>query len=313
MSFLSLDTLEVQSFSGDKTLRHQSIVMLHIAVFLFGFTAILGDLIQLKALYLVWWRVLITSVSLIFILSILKISFFVSKKDLFVFFGIGFLIGIHWLCFYGSVKLSNASFTLICMATTSFFTSIMEPLLFKRKINRTELILGMLMMPCMYLIVGNESKYSTFGIVVGLLSAFFAALFTVLNKKYIVGHNTLKVSLYEMIGVFILMSLILPFFGNVYLEILPSSSDWFYLWILSLLCTTLAWVISLKALKNVTAFESNVIVNLEPVYGIVLAVLILKEHKELNVNFYIGAITILLITILFPLMKKRENITVQST
>lgn len=292
--------------------RQQSILMLHIAVILFGFTAILGDLIQMKAIYLVWWRVLITSISLAIILLAIKVSFSVSRKTLLTFIGIGFLIGIHWLCFYGSVKLSNASFTLICMATTSFFTSIMEPVLFKRKINKLELLIGMLMIPCMYLIVGSDSKYSTFGIVVGLLSAFFAALFTVLNKKYIVGHNTLKVSLYEMIGVFILMSIILPFMTDVTQHIIPGKSDWIYLLILSLVCTSLAWVISLKALKTVSAFESNVIVNLEPVYGIILAILILKEHKELNTNFFIGAAAILIITILFPVLKKRENPTALS-
>lgn len=293
--------------------RQQSILMLHIAVILFGFTAILGDLIQMKAIYLVWWRVLITSISLTILLLAIKVSFSVSRKTLLTFIGIGFLIGIHWLCFYGSVKLSNASFTLICMATTSFFTSIMEPVLFNRKINKLELLIGMLMIPCMYLIVGNDSKYSTFGIIVGLLSAFFAALFTVLNKKYIVGHNTLKVSLYEMIGVFILMSAILPFMNDVSHQIIPGKSDWIYLLILSLVCTSLAWVISLKALKNVSAFESNVIVNLEPVYGIVLAILILKEHKELNLNFYIGATAILLITIFYPLLKKHYKITALST
>lgn len=287
--------------------------MLHIAVILFGFTAILGDLIQMKAIYLVWWRVLITSISLAIILLAIKVSFSISRKTLLTFIGIGFLIGIHWLCFYGSVKLSNASFTLICMATTSFFTSIMEPVLFRRKINKLELLIGMLMIPCMYLIVGSDSQYSTFGIVVGLLSAFFAALFTVLNKKYIVGHNTLKVSLYEMIGVFILMSIILPFMKEVTHHIIPGKSDWIYLLILSLVCTSLAWVISLKALKSVSAFESNVIVNLEPVYGIVLAILILKEHKELNTNFFIGAAAILAITVLFPMLKKRENATVLST
>lgn len=292
--------------------RQQSILMLHIAVILFGFTAILGDLIQMKAIYLVWWRVLITSISLAIILLAIKVSFSVSRKTLLTFIGIGFLIGIHWLCFYGSVKLSNASFTLICMATTSFFTSIMEPVLFKRKINKLELLIGMLMIPCMYLIVGSDSKYSTFGIVVGLLSAFFAALFTVLNKKYIVGHNTLKVSLYEMIGVFILMSIILPFMNDVTQHIIPGKSDWIYLLILSLVCTSLAWVISLKALKTVSAFESNVIVNLEPVYGIILAILILEEHKELNTNFFIGAAAILIITILFPVLKKRENPTALS-
>lgn len=292
--------------------RQQSILMLHIAVILFGFTAILGDLIQMKAIYLVWWRVLITSISLAIILLAIKVSFSVSRKTLLTFIGIGFLIGIHWLCFYGSVKLSNASFTLICMATTSFFTSIMEPVLFKRKINKLELLIGMLMIPCMYLIVGSDSKYSTFGIVVGLLSAFFAALFTVLNKKYIVGHNTLKVSLYEMIGVFILMSIILPFMTDVTQHIIPGKSDWIYLLILSLVCTSLAWVISLKALKNVSAFESNVIVNLEPIYGIILAILILEEHKELNTNFFIGAAAILIITILFPVLKRRENPTALS-
>jgi drug/metabolite transporter (DMT)-like permease len=158
----------------------------------------------------------------------------------------------------------------------------------------------------MYLIVGTDGKYSTFGILVGLLSAFFASLFTVLNKKYIVGHNTFKVSLYEMLGVFLLMSMIFPFMDNASIDIIPAKSDWIYIMILALVCTTLAWVISLKALKNVSAFEANVIVNLEPVYGIVLAILVLKEHKELNTNFYIGAGVIMLITILFPIFKKTD-------
>lgn len=291
----------MQSFNG-LSQKQQSVVLLHIAVILFGFTAILGDLIQIKALYLVWWRVLFTTLSLAFLLRWFGVSFNLTRKSFLIFIGIGFLVGIHWLCFYGSIKISNASFTLICMATTSLFTSLLEPLFFRKRIRMLELSVGLIIVPCMYLIVGTDGKYSVFGVVVGLLSAFFAALFTVLNKKYIEGHHTLRVSLYEMFGVFLLMSLVMPFMPNAATDLIPAPTDWLYLLILSLVCTTLAWVISLRALRHVSAFESNVIVNLEPVYGILLAIFILNEHQELNTNFYIGAAIIMVVAVLFPWM-----------
>ncbi len=230
-----------------------------------------------------------------------------SKAQLKAFIGIGFLIAIHWLTFYGSVKLANASVTLICMATTSLFTAIIEPLLLKQRFQRLDLLLGALIIPSMALVVNGIDEAYYLGVVVGLISAFMASLFSVFNKKYVGQVNVLSMTFVEILGVFISLSLLLPFLWSqgtlVFLP--PTTMDWIYLGVLAILCTTVAWVVSLIALRKLTVFEANLVVNLEPVYGIVLAALILKEYQQVNFSFYIGASLITLIVLLYPKIKRK--------
>ena len=289
--------------------KHRSLLILHIAVILFGFTAILGNVIDLSALVMVWWRVLITiGIMYLYIMwrkGQINFSFEYWKK----FLGIGIIVGLHWLCFYGSVKLANASICLITLATTSFFTSLLEPLYFKKPLNKGELLLGVAIVPSMALIAQGSGVEYYWGIIVGLLSAFFASVFSVMNKKYVDEVNVLHMTLIEMVGVFLLMSGILlgmQLLGTVEVFLPPTPMDWVYIFTLAILCTNVAWVLALIALKKLSVFEANLVVNLEPIYGIVMAAVLLKEYQQLNTNFYIGAALIIAIVIYYPYYQRKE-------
>jgi len=270
---------------------------IHIAVLLFGFTAILGGLIDLPAMSIVWWRVLFTSLSLIFLTGFLKTIKSVPPGLRLRYAWIGVLIGLHWICFYGSVKLSNASICLVCMSTTSLFTSLIEPLLVRTKFSPTDLAFGAIIVPAFLLIVHSLDTSMTAGIVVGLLSALLAAMFSILNKKYITGADPFTITFLELSSAWVMISLLLAALAvsGLYEVRLrpPGWDDWLYLTVLALLCTTLAHVLSLQALKTLSVFNSNLIINLEPVYGILLAGIILREHRDLDVMFYAGTAIIL--------------------
>jgi drug/metabolite transporter (DMT)-like permease len=286
-------------------------IKIHIAVLLFGFTAILGDLIQLPAVMIVWWRVLLTSFSLLFFIQFGKKLREISGKQIRTYAFIGMIIGLHWICFYGSVKLSNASVCLICMSTTSLFTSLIEPIMVRTKFNKIELMLSAMIIPGMLLVVNNIDLSYMAGVWVGLASAFLAAIFSTLNKANIKGADSYTISFIELSSAWGMISIMLGFLwvtGNQPSAFLPVSIfDWIFLIILALLCTTLAHVLTLQALKYLSAFASNLVINLEPVYGILLAIVILKEHKELNTMFYLGASIIVLSVLIYPYLNKRFN------
>jgi drug/metabolite transporter (DMT)-like permease len=283
---------------------------LHLAVFLWGFTAILGDLIQLSALSLVWWRVFITSISVLLLLSrgtSRGLTFGkMARRNIGQYAIVGVLTALHWLAFYGAIKLSNASITLVCMATCAFFTSLIEPFLLRKKINWRELLLGGLIIPGMALIVQNVDVKMHLGIAVGLLSSLLAAVFSTLNKKWIDNAEPLPITFIEMSSAWLFLSAVLPFFfyAEPSAALLPTAKDFVLLLLLSLLCTTLTWVLALRAMKHITAFASNLTVNLEPVYGIFLAWLILGEQKELSPGFYGGVALILMVVFSYPFLNK---------
>lgn len=268
---------------------------LHIAVLLFGFTAILGDLITLSALVLVWWRMGITTFSIPFLTKI-KEKIAVLPPALTVkYMAIGVLVSLHWICFFGAVKFANASISLICMATTSFFTALIEPIILKQKIKKDELSLGLLMIPGVLLIVNNTEWDMMTGILVGLMSAFLAALFAVLNKTLVDKAEPLTITFLELGSGWMFLSICLPIYLMYQPDALfmPQGFDWLWLLILALGCTTLAYVLSLRSLKHISAFASTLTVNLEPVYGIFLAWIFLDDAQELSLQFYFGCLLIL--------------------
>ncbi len=282
-------------------------IELHIAVLLFGITAILGDLIQLSAMVMVWWRMLLTSLSLILIIYIARTWQSMPRKTILTFMGIGVIVALHWICFFGSVKLANASIGVICMATTSFFTAILEPLVFRSRIKRYELILGLMIIPGMILVVGNVEVSMMAGVWVGLLSALLAAIFATFNKAMIQRSDPLNITLLELGSGWLFITLLLPFFFTSGSDetFWPTLTDWLYLAILAFVCTTLAYVLALRALHHISAFASNLTINLEPVYGIILAWLLLNENEELQPGFYWGGLLILLAVFSYPFIKKR--------
>ncbi len=279
---------------------------LHIAVFLFGFTAILGKLISLTELSLVWWRMLITTLSFLFIKGVWKAFKEVPKALRWKLFGIGMVVAIHWVCFFGGIKYANVSICLVCMATTSFFTAIFEPLFFKTKVKPYEIILGAMVIPGMYLVVQSTQWDMRIGIVLALISALLAVVFSILNKKMVAEVDTKVMTFVELGGGWLFLTAILPFYlSYTGAEIIPVGWDWLYLVVLALLCTTLAFVLSLNALRYVSAFTSNLAVNLEPVYGMLMAWWLFEENKEVGAYFYVGVIIVLVSVFSYPIIKRR--------
>ena len=285
--------------------RKKAFLQLHFAVVLFSFTAILGDLIHLPALVLVWWRVLITLLSLFVLIHFGKELYRIPTRTMLKFAGVGLLVALHWICFFGAIKYANASICLVCLATTSFMTAILEPVLLRQKIRGHELLLGLLVVPGMFLVVNNTELQMMTGIWIGLASALFAALFTILNKLLIHEADPLSISFLELSSGGLMLSLALAIYFHCFPEanFWPQWRDLIYLLILSLVCTTLAYVLALKALKYISAFASNLAYNLEPVYGMLLAVIILKENQELNTGFYLGAAVVVVAVISHPFLK----------
>ncbi len=282
---------------------------MHIAIFLFGFTAILGKLITLNEIPLVWNRLWIAVFGLIVLPGVLRGLTRISIKNLLRFSGIGVIVALHWITFYGSIKIGNsASITLACLATTSLFTSLLEPLITKSKFNWIELILGLLVILGIILLTGVGELYYN-AIIVGLISALLAAFFSVLNKKYITGQNTISVSVVELFAGFVFISLCYPLISmyNHQTQWIPQSTDWLWIGILGVFCTSIAYVLSLNSLKELSAFVANLSINLEPVYGIILAALIFHESQDLNLSFYLGTSIILLAVLLHPIIVKIEK------
>lgn len=281
---------------------------LHIAVLLYGLTAILGDLIQLSAIVLVWWRVLLTTIGMLLLINAWQVIKEMPSRLLWQFVGIGAIVGLHWITFYGAIKLANASIALVCFATTSFFTALIEPILFRTKVKWYELALGILIIPGMVMIVNSIKVDMMAGIWVGLFSAFLAATFSVLNKKLIDQTHPYHITFLELGSACLFISLLLPFYfqySEASLFFPPSIWDWGYMLILVIFCTILAYILNLRALKHISAFASTLTINLEPVYGIALAWILLNENEELAPSFYWGVVVIFLVVLGYPFIKKR--------
>ena len=272
---------------------------LHIAVFLAGFTAILGKLIGLNEILLVGYRLLITVITLAFLLKIKKQLILLPLKETLQIFCVGFIVAVHWITFYGSVKYGNVSVAVVCLAGSGFFTALLEPLFYKKNISMREILLGGIAILGIYIIFDFHPQYKT-GIIFGIISAIGISLFPIFNKRLLTKHSPATLSLYEMTGGLLATCLLLPVYlfyfpADYYL---PSTNDWILLLVLSWLCTVYCFHLQLNALQKISAFTCNLAYNLEPVYGIILAFIIFKENKLFNSQFYFGVGLILLAVLL---------------
>lgn len=267
----------------------RSLIQLHVFVFLAGLTAPLGNLIQLNGLYLVFYRMLLTVLALFPIYLLHQQPTKVPLKDKVRLMFIGVLIAIHWVCFYGSIKLANVSIALVCISSVGLFTAVLEPFFFKSKLIWNDIFIGLLSLIGILFIFQFDIHFRT-GILVGLVSAFFASVFTIINKRLTDQYTTQTIQTFEMSGGLGFLTIVI--IGISYFQqsafIMPTQNDWFWLIILSLVCTVLANHLMLNALKNISAFTLNVSLNLEPVYGIIIAIVFFQEHKQMGMGFYIG-------------------------
>ncbi|MEZ5037634.1 MAG: DMT family transporter [Chitinophagales bacterium] len=291
------------------TSKQNATIYMHFAVLMWGFTAILGKVIHLREYILVWYRMVLVVVLLLFFPKLYKELKQFSKKEIISVGLIGFLVALHWVFFYGSIKFANASVALCALALTSLFTSIVEPIINRKRLNLLEFGLGLLVIPGVLLINQAIPRGYYLGWILGIVAALMAALFTSLNKKF--AQNTPELgTLWLQLGAGALfLSGLLPiyiyYFPNSF--VLPTSTDWLFLIVLVSFCTILPYILYLKALKKSTAFATNLINNLEPIYGIVLAAVFFNENQELGGHFYLGAIIILLAVFLHPIIIKYKS------
>ena len=281
----------------------KAFLQLHIAVFLAGFTAILGKLITLNEGLLVWYRLLLTVLILGAVMFYRKQLERVSYKDFLKIAGVGSIIAIHWVTFYGSVKYANVSVALVCFSATGFFTALFEPLFLRKPIVLAELLLGMLAISGIYIIFDFHPQYKV-GIMFGIISAMGSALFPIFNKQLLFRFSPRILTLYELGSGLLVLSLLLPFYLSHYTATyyLPTVTDWAWLLILAVLCTVISFDLQLNALKKISAFTANLTYNLEPVYGIILAFIFFQENKLFHNEFFIG-LGLILLAILLQMLR----------
>ena len=276
---------------------------LHLIVFIWGFTAILGALISLDALPLVWFRMLFAVGFIAIYIGFKKLPLRVSKKALLQFLFSGLIIALHWYTFFHAIKISNISITLACLSTGAFFASLLEPILYGKKIVWYEVFFGLLVVFGLYIIFNIEGNYF-WGMLTALTSAFLSALFAVINSKLVKSHDATVISFYELSGGVVFFTILLVFthsFTPTFFSL--STKDFMYLMILSSVCTAYAFIASTSIMKFLSPYTVMLTINLEPIYGIILAVLVFKEKERMSFEFYIGAVIILLTVLLNSVIK----------
>jgi drug/metabolite transporter (DMT)-like permease len=282
-------------------------LQMHACVVLWGFTAILGRSISLRALPLVWWRMLLVSLALLLIPSFWAGLRRVPRKLVVVYSGIGVLVALHWVLFYAAIKLANASVAATCMALAPVSTALLEPLLTARRFERVELAFGVAVVPGVALVVGATPVGMRLGVAIGVLAALLVGLFGPLNKRFIGHSSALAVTGIEMLAGVLFLTLLTPLLPvTEHLFVLPDARDTGLLLALALLCTLLPYWLSLVALRELSAFSAALAVNMEPVYAILLAIVMFGEQRELNAGFYVGVAIVLLVVSAHPLLMRRR-------
>lgn len=286
----------------------EAFIKLHVSVLIAGATGIFGRLISLNEGLLVWYRMLFATVMFFLLLWMLGKLKRVSFRDVCKIGSVGMLLAIHWLFFYGSIKVSNVSIGVVCLSLMSFFTALFEPLINRHRISLGEIACSLIGVLGIILIFHFDTRYRL-GIGMGILSSALASLFTICNKKVSVGYTSSTMLMYEMGGGFLGLSCLLPLYLSFFpvASILPSLIDFVYLLLFASVCTVLLYILQIQVLKKISAFTFNLTYNLEPIYSIIAAMFLFHEAKELNASFYVG-----LGLILFSVLLHSAGVFLQS-
>jgi drug/metabolite transporter (DMT)-like permease len=287
----------------------KAFLQLHIAVFLAGFTGILGRLITLNEGMIVWYRLLLTAVTMWILFGLMKKLQRILLIDILKIAGVGFIAAMHWITFYGSIKYSNVSVALVCFSAIGFFTALFEPLILKKRMNWTELLLGLITLSGIYIIFHFDTQYKT-GIIIGIISAILASLFPIFNREFLKRINVETMLTWQQTGGLLTLSILLPFYLKRFPteSFIPSLENFGWLLMLSWLCSVIAFQLSANALKSLSAFTVNLTFNLEPVYGIILAFMVYKENQFLSKWFFVGfGIIAVALIIHIVLLRKEEK------
>lgn len=284
-------------------------IQMHLSIILWGATGVLGKGIQLTEGLLVWYRLIITSVSLLAFILLTGKTLRVTKKQFITLAGVGTILMVHWLTFYGAIKYSSVSVTLSLFASTTLFTALIEPVITTKKFNKIELLYSAMAMMGIGIIFYSDKNNYGVGIILALLAAFIGAFFNILNKEIVNEVRSEIVSFYEIFIGLIVLTAILPFYISYFkpAKLVPDTHDWILLTILAIACTHVTLILSLNALKHLSAFTLNLSINLEPVYGIALAFFIYGENKRLGPGFFIGTAIIMLSVLLHSYFASRSK------
>ena len=281
---------------------------LHVLVFIAGFTAILGQLITIEAIPLVWYRMLFALLFIGFYAYLSKAKIKISIKSISKLSFAGILIALHWITFFGSIKAANISIALAMFSTGAFFASLIEPIIYKRKIIWYEIVFGIIVIIGVYIITQSELKYLS-GIALGIVSAFFSSMFAVLNGKFLERHSATVITFYEFISGVLFISIYLFFaekgFSQMFFVL--HLSDFIYLFILASICTAYAFIASVYVMRYISPYTVVLTYNLEPIYGIVLALIIFPEKERMSVNFYLGALVIISVVVINGILKNSKK------
>jgi drug/metabolite transporter (DMT)-like permease len=287
----------------------RAFLQLHIAVFLAGFTGVLGRLITLNEAVLVWYRMMIACIVLWIALLFQKRKPAASRTLFIQASTVGFLLAMHWVSFYAGIKNSNVSTALVCLSAMGFFTAILEPLMLRRPFDMTEVLLGLLAIAGISIVFHFDPHYKL-GIIISLFSAFLASVFPILNRQILQKMDAETATRYQLSGGFIFITLLMPVYLHYFPvdRLLPSLSDFAWLLVLGILCTVVAYDLFMKALQKISAFTVNLSYNLEPIYGIGMAFLIYREDKEVSSGFYYGFCLIVAAVVLQTLRLKKTSV-----
>lgn len=289
--------------ASQRSLLTTNLTILHLTVFVWGFTGILGRLISVSATHLVWYRVLIAFISLFLYFKLNKTNIKVSWPVFMKLFFTGAIVGLHWILFFESIKTATVSVALVCLSSLTLFTAILEPLIKRHKISKLEIFTGILIICGIYIIFKFESQY-TYGIICGLLSSLCASVFTIINSRQIKNRSASVITFYELIGAWIWISIFL-LITNDFNDMGLNSSDMIYLFLLGTVCTSVAYVTGVAVMKELSAFKVALITNLEPIYGIILAFIFFGKKEQMTIEFYIGTAIILASIFLHPIIKDK--------
>ncbi|MEM5539762.1 DMT family transporter [Olleya sp. AS48] len=281
---------------------------LHVLVFIAGFTAIIGKLITINAVSLVWYRMLMATVLMFIYIKIAKVDISITKKALIKLSIAGVIIALHWITFFGAIQVANASIALAMFSTGAFFASFIEPIIYKRKIIAYEIVFGLIVILGVYLIVKSEFKYID-GMILGIISAFLSSLFAVLNGKFLEEHSATKISFYEFLSGVFFISLYILLFGDGFNlnHFNISLSDGLWLFVLASVCTAYAFIASVYVMRYISPYTVVLTYNLEPIYGIILALMLFPESETMSPSFYIGAFIILGVVLLNGVLKNLKK------
>jgi drug/metabolite transporter (DMT)-like permease len=286
----------------------KAFLQLHTAVFLAGFTGILGRLISFNEGMIVWYRLLITAITMWVLFGLMKRIKRIAVTDILKIATVGFIATLHWVTFYGAIKYSNVSVALVCFSAIGFFTAILEPLVLRKRINLIDLALGLITIFGIYIIFHFDSRYKT-GIIIGIISAMLAALFPIFNRQILQKINVETMLAWQQTGGLVMLTALLPFYLQRFPvdSFLPGKWDLVWLLVLSWLCSVLAFQLQGNALKRLSAFTVNLTYNLEPVYGILLAFIIYKENQLLSRYFYYGFTIIAIALVIHVILVVRDE------